>query len=106
KDRVPNHARKLLGSVVWSSLLGIGARLPCGSVDAHRAFPTLGQECAEQGAAGVHRAGQSRAAQQLQQQPTIEMRPGFAVNVCVHADLVLRPYAEPGGATLTAGTRP
>jgi len=104
KDKVNNHYWTLLGSVVLSGLLGIGARLPCGNVEAHRAFPPLGQECAEQGAAGVNRAGQSLVSRQLQQQPTIAMRPGFAVNVFVHADLVLRPYAEPGGATLTGGT--
>lgn len=106
KDRVNNHYGKLLGSVVLSSLLGIGARLPFGSVEAHRVFPTLGQEFAEHAASGVNRAGQSIVSQQLAQQPTIEIRPGFAVNVFVNADLVLRPYPGAVGPTPTGGGRP
>jgi type IV secretion system protein VirB10 len=94
KDRVNNHYGKLLGSVVLSSLLGIGARLPFGSVDAQRFFPTLGQEFAAHAASSVNQAGQSIVNRQLAQPPTIEIRPGFAVNVFVHADLVLRPYPE------------
>lgn len=95
KDRVNNHFGALLGSVVLSSILGIGARLPFGSVEENRFFPSLGQEFAEQAASNINRAGQSIVQRQLQQQPTIEIRPGFAINVFVNADLVLQPAPGP-----------
>ncbi|MGE3542227.1 MAG: TrbI/VirB10 family protein, partial [Candidatus Tectimicrobiota bacterium] len=44
----------------------------------------------------INRAGQQIVGRQLQQPPTIEIRPGFAVNVFVNADLVLQPYQAPG----------
>jgi type IV secretory pathway VirB10-like protein len=96
KDTVNHHYGKLIGAVALSSLLSLGARLPFGSVDDSRLLPTLGQEYADQVSSNVNRAGQSLVQRQLQQPPTIEIRPGFAVNVFVNADLVLQPYDASG----------
>ncbi|MGE3537364.1 MAG: TrbI/VirB10 family protein [Candidatus Tectimicrobiota bacterium] len=92
KDTVNHHYGPLIGAVALSSLLSLGTRLPFGSVDDSRLLPTLGQDYADQVGSNINRAGQQIVGRQLQQPPTIEIRPGFAVNVFVNADLVLRPY--------------
>ncbi|MGE3537827.1 MAG: TrbI/VirB10 family protein [Candidatus Tectimicrobiota bacterium] len=96
KDTVNHHYGTLIGAVALSSLLSLGTRLPFGSVDDSRLLPTLGQDYADQVGSNINRAGQQIVSRQLQQPPTIEIRPGFAVNVFVNADLVLRPYQAPG----------
>lgn len=96
KDTVNNHYGKLIGAVALISLLSLGTRLPFGSVDDSRLLPTLGQDYADQVSSNVNRAGQSLVQRQLQPPPTIEIRPGFAVNVFVNADLVLPPSPGPG----------
>jgi len=95
KDRVNNHYGKLIGAVALSSLLSLGTRLPFGSVDDSRLLPTLGQDYADQVGSNINRSGQQIVSRQLQQPPTIEIRPGLAVNVFVNADLVLPPSPGP-----------
>jgi len=95
-----------LGAVVLSSVLTIGTRLPAGDVAPGRFFPTLGQEGAQDVGQGIGRAGQQVVQRQLQIQPTITIRPGFAITIFVHRDMVLRPYQEPGRPTATEGGRP
>jgi type IV secretion system protein VirB10 len=106
RDRVNHHWGRLLGAVVLSSVLNIGTRIPAGDVAAGRFFPTLGQEAAQDVGQGMGRAGQQVVQRQLQIQPTITIRPGFAINIFVHRDMVLRPYQEPGHPTPTEGGRP
>jgi type IV secretion system protein VirB10 len=106
RDQVNHHWGRLLGAVVFSSVLNIGTRLPAGDVAAGRFFPTLGQEAAQDVGQGIGRAGQQVVQRQLQIQPTITIRPGFAINIFVHRDMVLRPYQEPGRPTATEGGRP
>jgi type IV secretion system protein VirB10 len=94
QDTVNHHYGKLLGSVVLTTLLGIGARVPFGSPGGYH--PHLAQEFAAGAGQGLNQAGQQIVQRQLQHAPTLEIRPGFAVNVLVHADLVLRPAPGPG----------
>ena len=92
RDKVNHHYMRLLGAVVLSSLLNIGTRLPAGDVPAGHFFPSLGQEVAADVGQGISRAGQQTVKKQLDIQPTITIRPGFAINVFVHRDMVLQPY--------------
>jgi type IV secretion system protein VirB10 len=106
RDTVNHHWARLLGAVVLSSVLNIGTRLPAGDVAAGRFFPRLGQEVAQDVGQGLNRAGQQVVQRQLQIQPTITIRPGLAINLFVHRDMVLRPYQAPGRLTTTEGARP
>jgi type IV secretion system protein VirB10 len=94
RDKVNHHWGRLLGAVVLSSVLNLGTRIPAGDVAAGRFFPTLGQEAAQDVGQGIGRAGQQVVQRQLSLQPTITIRPGFAVNIFVHRDMVLRPYQD------------
>lgn len=91
KDKVNSHFWKLLGAVLMSSALSVGARAPFGDTTGY--YPTLPQQFAEEFASGANRAGQQIVNRQLQQKPTIEIRPGMSCLVFTHRDIVLRPWS-------------
>ncbi len=95
-DRVDNHWRRLVGAVVLSSLF---AAAPTAVVDrgVGSLNRTVEEEIARNIGSNVQRAGDQIVSKNLNIQPTIVVRPGYAVNIFVKKDLVLAPYAENGG---------
>lgn len=83
-DEVNNHWGRVAGGVVLSSLLA----------------GTAGYESDQDGFQGqfyenvgmeVNRAGQRITRKNLNIQPTIEIRPGYSINILVNRDMVLKP---------------
>ena len=92
-DQVNNHYLKLLGGVVFSSLLGASAQLAEG-----RSYSTSDPRYSELAAQGVAKnandVGQEITRKNLNIQPTLEIRPGFRFSVFVNKDVILEPYKE------------
>ena len=89
-DQVDNHWWRIITGVGLSSLLAATTQSAAGNVQGN--FPTMPQMFL--GAAGrdINQFGQELARKNLNMQPTITVRPGFAVNVLVSKDMVLEPY--------------
>ena len=86
EDKVDLHTWTLLKGVAISTLLGIGANLTfSGESD-------LVQAIRESTQANVARAGDQITSRNLNIQPTITVRPGAAVRLIVHRDLILAPW--------------
>lgn len=89
-ERVNNHYLRLLGGVVFGSVLGAGAQMAYGS---NRSVDPTFEELALQGMAqNINQAGQQITRKNLQIQPTLEVSPGQRFNVFVTKDVVLKPY--------------
>jgi len=88
-DRVNNHYGKLLGGVLFGSVLGAGAQV------ANFGRRSEFSELAIEGAAkNINQAGQQLVSKNLNIQPTLEVRPGARFSVFVTRDVVLMPYEE------------
>ena len=88
EDKVDFHTWSLLKGVVLSTALGVGAELQfSGQGDLVQALRQSTQQ-------SVSRAGDQLTSRSLQVQPTITIRPGAAVRLVVHQDLVLKPWRE------------
>lgn len=92
KDKVDNHYWKLLGAVLMSSVLSMGARVPFGTPGQNEYYQTMPQQFAQEFGQAANQAGQQIVRRQLSVPPTIKIRPGMSLNVFVHRDLVLQPY--------------
>ena len=92
-DQVNNHYFKLLGGVVFSSLLGASAQLAEG-----RNYSSTDPRYSELAAQGIAKnandVGQEITRKNLNIQPTLEIRPGFRFSVFVNKDVILEPYTE------------
>lgn len=88
-DQVNNHFGRLIKGVVFTSLLGAAAQTSHGS---NRLNPSFSELAVQGGADNLNQAGQQITRKNLQIQPTLEIRPGFRVNVFVTKDIVLAPY--------------
>ena len=87
EDRVDYHTWRLLKGIGLATLLGVGTELTLDDEsDLVRAVRESSQQFASQ-------AGQQIVTKNLNIQPTIRVRPGWALRVIVHKDLVLRPWA-------------
>ena len=87
-DKVDLHTWTLLKGVAISTLLGVGANVTfSGESDLVQAIRESTQQ-------NVSRAGDQIASRNLQIQPTITVRPGAAVRLVVHKDLILAPWRE------------
>jgi len=91
-DTVDNHWSRIGGTVALSSLLAAGAASSQGTVNTLR--PTFPQLWVGGAAQQVNDVGQQLTQKNLQIQPTIQVPQGFKVNVAVHRDLILPPYAR------------
>ena len=89
-ERVNNHYLKLLGGVVFGSLLGAGAQMAQGAN--HAADPSFGALAAQGTAQNINDVGQQITRKNLNLQPTLEISPGARFNVFVTKDLILEPY--------------
>lgn len=87
-DKVDFHTWTLLKGVAISTLLGVGANVTLsGESDLVQAIRESTQQ-------NVSRAGDQITSRNLQIQPTITVRPGAAVRLVVHKDLILAPWRE------------
>jgi type IV secretion system protein VirB10 len=91
-DKVDVHSWQLLKGVALSTLLGVGTELSFGSSESDlvRAI----RESAQQSGS---RSGDQLVTRSLNIQPTLRVRPGWALRVVVHKDIVLRPWRLTGG---------
>ena len=86
-DRIDRHTWQFLKGVALSTLLGAGTELSFGGSESDlvRAI----RESAQQNGA---RAGEQLVKRYLDIQPTLRVRPGWALRVIVHKDIVLWPW--------------
>jgi type IV secretory pathway VirB10-like protein len=95
--KVDDHTGKLFRNAILTSLIGAGTALlqprtaltaitPVGAVMAQ---PSVGATIAGQVGTQVAQVAQQVGNQGVQQQPTIEVRPGYLFNILVDRDLVL-----------------
>ena len=87
EDEVDFHTWQLLEGVGLSTLLGVGSQATFGSAQSN-----LVQAIRESTSESVSQAGQRVVEKDLNEQPTITVRPGWPLRVIVHKDLVLEPY--------------
>jgi len=91
-DDVDNHYDRLIAAVGLSTILAVGTQAAAGDTTGYQ--PTLAQTAARNAAGQINNAGQAIVARQINIQPTITVRPGFAANLRVTQDIILEPYAE------------
>lgn len=85
-DRVDHHLGRLIGAVILSSFISVGANLATdGGNDITDA---LGDAAAQQ----ATQVGSQIVDRQLDVRPTITVRPGFRLNILVGKDVILQPY--------------
>ncbi len=90
-DRVDNHIGSLVGGVLLSTAISIGAAV------ADDAANNNNNNLVLQGGAGAvsqeaSRTGQQIIRRKLDRQPTLKVRPGYRLRVLVNKDIVLAPY--------------
>ena len=85
-DQVDHHLGRLIGAVILSSVISVGANLATDSGD--DVTDALGDAAAQQAA----QVGGRIVDRQLNVQPTITVRPGFKLNILVGRDMILEPY--------------
>lgn len=93
EDGVDWHWDRILAGAALSTLLGVGAELaaPESRADGSRVVIATREGLQD----SVNQVGQEITKRNLSVQPTLTVRPGFAVRVMVSKDLVLRPYEPP-----------
>lgn len=91
-DDVDNHYDRLIAAVGLSTILAVGTQAAAGDTTGYQ--PTLAQTAARNAAGQINNAGQAIVARQINIQPTITVRPGFAANLRVTKDIILEPYAD------------
>jgi type IV secretion system protein TrbI len=90
-DEVDLHWGELFKAASLSTLLGVGAELGSGSDTVNGSNAIL--QALRRGAGdSLNQTGQQIVRRNLNIQPTLTIRPGFAVRVIVNRDLVLEPY--------------
>ena len=89
-DQVNNHWMKLIGGVVFGSILGAGAQVAQGGTSL--VAPSFGQLAMQGAGQNINHAGQEITRRNLGIQPTLEIRPGMRFNVFVTKDVVLPDY--------------
>lgn len=87
EDEVDHHWGRLLTAAALSTVLGVGAEL--GAANNDSAIVTALRRGSTD---SLNQTGQQIVRRNLNVQPTVTIRPGFAVRVIVNRDLVLAPY--------------
>ncbi len=88
QDKVDFHTWQLLKGIALSTLFGVGSELSLsGDSDLVQAIRQSTQ-------GNVSRAGDQITQRNLNIQPTITIRPGAAVRLVVHKDLILAPWRQ------------
>jgi type IV secretory pathway VirB10-like protein len=89
-DQVNNHWMKLIGGVVFGSVIGAGAQVAQGSNSVLN--PSFGQLAVQGAGQNINQAGQDITRRNIGIQPTLEIRPGMRFNVFVTKDVILPEY--------------
>lgn len=90
-DKVDNHFDRLIGGVLLSSGLAVGATASAGKYDSYD-DRSLDQVFAGNVGDEISSAGDKITRKNLNIQPTIKVRPGFSINVLVNKDMIIPPY--------------
>lgn len=88
EDQVDAHTWQVIKGAAISTLLGVGTELTFTDES------DLAQAIRQSTQQNVSRAGDQLVSRSLQIQPTITIRPGAAVRLVVHRDLVLAPWRQ------------
>jgi type IV secretion system protein TrbI len=92
QDEVDNHWAALFKAALLSTLLGVGSEL--GSTTGTGSNSDVITALRRGSSDSLNQTGQKVVQQNLNIQPTLTVRPGFAVRVIVNRDLVLEPYKD------------
>lgn len=96
-DIVDNHWKRLIGAVVLSSLFSAAPVAVVGNDPSDDFNRSVEDEVARNVGDNIQRAGERIVSKNLEIQPTITVRPGYAINIFVKKDLILAPYPEKRG---------
>lgn len=91
KDKVDNHFDRVVGGVVLSSLLSVGATVSQGTYTNTDDMSTQQRMAASVGQ-NVASAGGQITRKNLDIQPTLKIPAGQAVNILVNKDMIIKPY--------------
>jgi len=91
-DQVDNHYFRVFGSAVLMSLLGVGAQLSQPQNTGALNTPSASQQAAAAMAEQLNNVGTNLLNRNLNIQPTLVIRPGYAFNVLVNRTMILPPY--------------
>ncbi len=91
-DQVDNHSMRVFGSAILMSLLGVGAQLSQPQTANALTTPSASQQAAAAMAEGLNNVGTNVLNRNLDIQPTLNIRPGYAFNVLVNRTMILPPY--------------
>jgi type IV secretion system protein VirB10 len=91
-DQVDNHYFRVFGSAILMSLLGVGAQLSQPQNSGALNTPTASQQAAAATAQQLNNVGTNLLNRNLNIQPTLVIRPGYAFNVLVNRTMILPPY--------------
>jgi type IV secretion system protein VirB10 len=100
-DEVDEHWWRILKGATVATLLAATSTYVAGDTTGYN--PTVTQVMAHGASGEINQVGQRITHANLNIQPTITVRPGFAVNVIVTKDMILSPYPDPPTAL---GLRP
>jgi len=92
-DQVDNHYVRVFGSAILMSLLGVGAQLSQPQNAGALNTPSASQQAAAALAQQMNNVGTNLLNRNLNIQPTLIIRPGYAFNVLVNRTMILPPYA-------------
>ncbi len=92
RDLVDNHYMRIFGSATLMSLLSAGAQLSQPQNSNMFTAPSAGQEAAAAMGQELNMVGQNLLNRNLNIQPTLIIRPGYAFNVLVSRTMILPPY--------------
>jgi type IV secretion system protein TrbI len=90
EDEVDNHWGALFKAALLSTLLGVGSEL--GSTSGTGSNSDVITALRRGSSDSLNQTGQKVVQQNLNNQPTLTVRPGFPMRVIVNRDLVLEPY--------------
>jgi type IV secretion system protein VirB10 len=93
-DQVDNHYFRVFGSAILMSLLGVGAQLSQPQNSGALNTPSASQQAAAGLAQQMNNVGTNLLNRNLNIQPTLVIRPGYAFNVLVNRTMILPPYGE------------
>jgi type IV secretion system protein VirB10 len=91
-DLVDNHDMRIFGSAILMSLLGVGAQLSQPQSANALTTPSASQQAAAAMAEGLNNVGTNVLNRNLDIQPTLNIRPGYAFNVLVNRTMILPSY--------------
>ncbi len=91
-DQVDNHYFRVFGSAILMSLLGVGAQISQPQNSGALNTPSASQQAAAATAEQLNNVGTNLFNRNLNIQPTLVIRPGYAFNVLVNRTMILPPY--------------